>query len=80
MFSAAAGFVALRAAPSDSAMLLQRMKPGDEVLIGQKKSGDWIEVTYWRGGRFQSGKHPHGDPSTARGWMRSSMIAEDSCG
>lgn len=75
-----AGFVALRAGPSDSAKLLQRMRPGDEVLLGQGKTGDWVEVTYWRGGRFQSGKNPQGDPPTAKGWMRASMIADDSCG
>jgi hypothetical protein len=75
-----AGFAALRAGPSDNAKLLQRMTPGDEVLLGQEKTGDWIEVTYWRGGRFQSGKNPQGDPPTAKGWMRSSMIAADSCG
>jgi hypothetical protein len=56
------------------------MRPGDEVLLGQGKTGDWIEVTYWRGGRFHSGKNPQGDPPTAKGWMRASMIAEDSCG
>jgi len=75
-----AGFAALRAGPSDSAKLLQRMTPGDEVLLGQGKTGDWVEVTYWRGGRFHSGKNPQGDPPTAKGWMRASMIAEDSCG
>jgi hypothetical protein len=75
-----AGFAALRAGPSGSAKLLQRMTPGDEVLLGQGKTGDWIEVTYWRGGRFHSGKNPQGDPPTAKGWMRASMIAEDSCG
>jgi hypothetical protein len=75
-----AGFAALRAGPSDGAKLLQRMRPGDEVLLGQEKSGDWVEVTYWRGGRFQSGKNPEGDPPTAKGWMRARMIAEDSCG
>jgi hypothetical protein len=77
---AAAGFAALRAGPSDSAKLLQRKTPDDEVLLGQGKKGDWIEVTYWRDGRFASGKNPQGDPPTAKGWMRSTMIAKDSCG
>ena len=76
----AAGFAALRAGPSDSTKLLQRMKPGDEVLVGLGRAGDWMEVTYWRGGRFASGKNPQGDPPTAKGWMRSNMVDEDRCG
>jgi len=75
-----AGFAALRAGPSERSKLLERMKPGDEILIGQRKSNEWVEVTYWRGGRFRSGKNPQGDPPTAVEWMRSRMIAEDSCG
>jgi len=74
-----AGFAALRAGPSERAKLLERMKPDDEILIGQGKSGEWIEVTYWRGGRFDSGKNPQGDPPTAIGWMHSRMVVEDSC-
>ncbi len=74
------GFVALRDGPSPQARLLQRMRPGDEVLLGQDRKGPWVAVTYWRGGRFASGRNPTGDPPTARGWMHSGLLVTDSCG
>lgn len=75
-----AGFAPLRATPADTAELVAEMVPGDEVLLGQAEADGWIEVTFWRGGRFRSGVHPTGDPPTAHGWMRSRDIAPDSCG
>ena len=74
------GFVALRVGPGPSARLLERMKPGDEVLLGQGRQGRWVEVAYWRGGRFARGRNPTGDPPTAKGWMHEGLIADDSCG
>ena len=74
------GFVALRAAPSPAARMIQRMRPGDEIMMGQGRKGAWIEVSYWRGGRFARGGSPGGDPPTDRGWMHSGLVAEDSCG
>ena len=74
------GFAPLRAAPADGAGLVAEMVPGDEVLLGQDEADGWIEVTFWRGGRFRSGAHPTGDPPTAHGWMRARDIAPDSCG
>jgi hypothetical protein len=74
------GFVALRAAPSPDSRMLQRMKPGDEILLGQGKRGPWVEVTYWRGGRFSEGGPPEGKQPTGTGWMNSALIARDSCG
>jgi hypothetical protein len=74
------GFVALRAGPSARSEMLEKMRPGDEVLLGQGRVGRWVEVTFWRGGRFASGRNPDGDPATAGGWMREDLIAEDSCG
>src|SRR3712207_1924753 len=65
------GFVALRDGPGAHARLLQRMRPGDEVMMGQGRKGAWVEVTYWRGGRFATGKNPEGDAATDRGWMHS---------
>ena len=74
------GFVALRAGPSAGTAMLEKMTPGDEILLGQGRVGKWVEITFWRGGRFASGTNPAGDPATARGWMREDLIAEDSCG
>ncbi len=74
------GFVALRAGPSASAPLIQRMRPDDEVMLGERRKGTWVEVTYWRGGRFASGTRPEGDPPTARGWMNAALLKVDSCG
>jgi hypothetical protein len=74
------GFVALRAGPSATTELLEKMTSGDEILLGQGRVGKWVEVIFWRGGRFASGMNPDGDPATARGWMHENLIAEDSCG
>ncbi len=74
------GFVALRAGATPEARLVQRMKPADEVLLGQGKRGAWVEVTYWRGGRLVEGGPPEGKAPTATGWMHSALIARDSCG
>jgi hypothetical protein len=74
------GFVALRSGPSARFRMIERMRPGDEVLVGLRKVGKWIDVTFWRGGRFATGKHETGDPHTARGWMHEDFVAEDSCG
>ena len=74
------GFVALRTGPSARSEMLEKMRPGDEILLGQERVGKWVEVIFWRGGRFASGRNPDGDPATARGWMREDLIAEDSCG
>lgn len=74
------GFVALRDGPGPTARLVGRMRPGDEVMLGQGRQGAWTEVVHWRGGRWASGQHPTGDPPTARGWMHEGLIAPDSCG
>lgn len=74
------GFVALRAGPSASFEMIEKMRPGDEILLGQGKAGKWIEATFWRGGRFATGPNPVGDPATAKGWMHEDLIADDSCG
>jgi hypothetical protein len=74
------GYVALRVSPDPAARVRARMTPGDEVLLGQERRGKWVHVTYWRGGRFASGKNPAGDPATAIGWMHGDLIAKDSCG
>ncbi len=74
------GFVALRERPRAKARMLQRMRPGDEIMIGEGKEGAWVEVVYWRGSRFAYAKSPEGHPPTDRGWMHSRLIAEDSCG
>ena len=74
------GFVALRAGPGPNARLLQRMRPGDEVLLRPEREGAWQSVSYWRGGRFRSGRNPDGDPPTAIGWMHKDLVAPDSCG
>lgn len=74
------GFVALRAGPGAGARLLERMRAGDEVLLGQARRGRWVEVTFWRGGRLVAGGPPEGKPPTARGWMHDGLVARDSCG
>ncbi|HYF57037.1 MAG TPA: hypothetical protein VEA41_22495 [Salinarimonas sp.] len=74
------GYVALREGPGASARLLERMTSKDEIMLGPGRRGAWVEVVYWRGGRFASGLHETGDPPTARGWMHSGLVAPDSCG
>lgn len=73
------GFVALRGGPAVAAPLRERMRPGDEIRLGQRSRGDWVEVAYWRGGRFANGDAA-GGPPTAEGWMNRRLIARDSCG
>ena len=43
------GFVALRAGPGVTTRLIARMKANDEVMVGLKEKGNWMEVTWWRG-------------------------------
>lgn len=74
------GFAALRAGPAPDAALLHRMRPGDEVMIYPGRRGRWIEVAYWRGGRWRTGTNPAGDPVTAVGWMHEALLKPDSCG
>lgn len=74
------GFVALRAGPSAGSEMLEKMVPGDEIRLGIGQKGRWIEVTFWRGGRFQSEDQKEEGPSTATGWMHRSLVAPDSCG
>ena len=74
------GFAALRAGPDPGERELERMRPGDEVMLGQERKGAWVRVTFWRGGRFASGRNPAGDPPTAVGWMHRDLLAKDSCG
>lgn len=72
--------MALRAAPRTRSALRARMRPGDEVMLGDERNGQWVRVTYWRGGRFASGKNPGGDPPTAEGWVYSRLISKVGCG
>lgn len=68
------GFVALRAAPSPQARLIARMKPGDEVLVGLRQQGRWVEVTWWRGqDRHVKGYHH----IAGKGWANTRWIQED---
>jgi hypothetical protein len=68
------GFVALRAGPSPTARLIARMKPEDEVLIGLREKGNWVEVTWWRGqNRHDKGYHH----IAGKGWVNSKLIAEE---
>jgi hypothetical protein len=70
------GFVALRAAPDANAKLVGRMTSSDEVMIGQGKKGNWIEVSWWRGEE----RHTKGFGATSgRGWVNRKLI-EDECG
>ena len=70
------GFVALRNGPSPSARMIGRMKPEDEVQLGQNRKGDWIEVIWWRGDdRLVKGF----DQVAGRGWVHRRLIEQD-CG
>ncbi len=69
------GFVALRSAPSATARLVARMKPGDEVLTVGDPSGAWQEVQWWRGEERLS---PIGRPARATGWVNRRLIED--CG
>ncbi|MCZ8181895.1 MAG: SH3 domain-containing protein [Beijerinckiaceae bacterium] len=70
------GFVALRAEPSPAAKMVGRMRPSDEVLIGEGEKGQWVEVTWWRGTeRLDKGFEKH----AGKGWVNRRLIADD-CG
>lgn len=66
------GFVALRAGPSPAARLLQRMRVGDEVMIGQEKSGPWVAVTWWRGDT----RLTRGFKTGRKGWVNGALLDE----
>ncbi len=70
------GFVALRGGPGPSSKLIGRMKPTDEVQLGQARKGDWIEVIWWRGDdRLAKGF----DQVAGRGWVNRKLVG-DECG
>jgi len=70
------GFVALRSGPGAASKLIGRMKPDDEVLLGEGRKGDWQQVTWWRGDdRLVKGQ----DKVAGRGWVHAKLIAEE-CG
>lgn len=70
------GFVALRAAPDAKAKLIARMSSNDEVMIGQGKKGNWIEVNWYRGDE----RHTKGFGAVSgKGWVNSKLIEEE-CG
>jgi hypothetical protein len=70
------GFVALRAAPDAKARLVGRMTSKDEVMIGQGRKGNWIEVEWYRGDE----RHTKGfGRISGKGWVNSRLIEEE-CG
>lgn len=70
------GFVALRSGPSPSAKLVGRMKAEDEVQLGERRKGNWIEVIWWRGDdRLAKGF----DHVAGRGWTHRKLISNE-CG
>jgi hypothetical protein len=70
------GFVALRRGPSPSTTIVGRMKAEDEVLLGEGRKGEWIQVTWWRGDdRLAKGY----DKIAGRGWVHRKLVAEE-CG
>lgn len=74
--SSADGFVALRAAPDAKAKLIGRMTANDEVMIGLRKKGQWVEVNWYRGEE----RHTKGFGAVSgRGWVHTKLI-EDECG
>lgn len=69
------GFVALRASPSTKGRLIAKMTVDDEVLLGHRQRGPWIEVTWWRGqDRLQKGF----GSSSGIGWVNRKLV--DVCG
>lgn len=58
------GFVALRDGPDAGARLLVRMKPGEEVMLGQERRGVWRRVTWW----------PEGVRTTDQGFNRGGRV------
>lgn len=75
------GFAALRAAPNPKARLIARMHVGDEVLGdgGVNLQKGWMYVTWWKGGRFKGRPQPGYDKPDGKGWVHTSLIA-DECG
>lgn len=70
------GFVALRSGPAASAKMLGKMSAEDEVMIGQRRKGDWLEVTWWKG----DDRHVKGfKASSGTGWVHRKLIEEE-CG
>lgn len=70
------GFVALREGPGADTRLIGRMKANDEVMVGLKEKGNWMEVTWWRG----EDRHTKGfKASSGKGWMHKKLVEED-CG
>lgn len=73
------GFVALRTSPNPKSKLVARMRFGDEVqaiTTGGNLNG-WMQVIWWKGGRFKSGG-PTYDASSGKGWADRRFI--DECG
>lgn len=67
------GFVALRAGPGPDARMLAKMTSRDEVMLGEARVGDWVEVTWWRGDDRLSKRHGgHG----LQGWMNGALLGE----
>ncbi len=73
------GFVALRSAPDSKAKLVARMRFGDEVqaITATGNVNGWMQVIWWKGGRFKSGG-PQYDASSGKGWAHRKFI--DECG
>jgi hypothetical protein len=72
------GFVALRTSPNPKAKLVARMKAGDEVLGDSTVDSvkGWIYVTWWKGGRFKTGKPNGYDDPSGKGWVYGKFIDE----
>lgn len=75
------GFVALRTEPKAQAWLVARMHVGDEVQehTEVERQGDWVFVTWWKGGRFKVQRTGGYDPPNGKGWVLHRFIA-DNCG
>lgn len=68
------GFVALRAGPDPGARLLARMRPGEEVLLEEGRSGPWQRAHLMRrNGRGEDGGFAPNSPS---GWVHSALIRD----
>jgi hypothetical protein len=72
------GFVALRTSPSPKAKLIAKMKAGDEVLGDSTVDSvkGWMYVTWWKGGRFKSGKPNGYDNPNGKGWVYGKFVDE----
>ena len=72
------GYVALRASPDPKAKLVARMKVGDEVLGDSTVDivKGWMYVTWWKGGRFKSGRPDGYDKPNGKGWVYSKLVDE----